>query len=186
MKTTLNKIRSHSPCEPGWRILLEHLGKTKADDAPLSLLTILDNNGIEDALWCLRAVTGYQAKFRRYAIWCAMRVRHLLIDKRAIDVLNIAEKYYESKDNDAIRSLSLIWPGYENFYITSKTAAAERVVLRALDGDCAAEAVYEASIELYWAVIGAETDTVNKNNAIASMKKVQEIELRRILSEIKK
>ena len=34
MKTTLNKIREHSPCESGWRKLLAHLGKTKSDDEP--------------------------------------------------------------------------------------------------------------------------------------------------------
>jgi hypothetical protein len=53
---TLNAIRAHSPCEDGWRKLLAHLGKTKADDAPLPLLTVLDSNGLDDALWCLRAL----------------------------------------------------------------------------------------------------------------------------------
>ena len=53
---TLNGIRKHSPCENGWRKLLAHLGKTKADDAPVSLITILDSNGLDDALWCLRAL----------------------------------------------------------------------------------------------------------------------------------
>ena len=53
---TLNDIRKHSPCEDGWRKLLAHLGKTKADDAPVSLITILDSNGLDDALWCLRAL----------------------------------------------------------------------------------------------------------------------------------
>ena len=32
MKTTLNKIRKHSPCSSGWTTLLTNLGKTKADD----------------------------------------------------------------------------------------------------------------------------------------------------------
>lgn len=35
--TTLNKIRAHSPCASGWEKLLNHLGKTKADDEPLAL-----------------------------------------------------------------------------------------------------------------------------------------------------
>ena len=52
MKTTLNKIRKHSPCADGWQKLLTSLGKTKADDEPLSLLTILDSNGLDDAIWC--------------------------------------------------------------------------------------------------------------------------------------
>jgi hypothetical protein len=53
---TLNAIRAHGPCEDGWRKLLAHLGKTKPDDEPLPLLTILDSNGVDDALWCLRAL----------------------------------------------------------------------------------------------------------------------------------
>lgn len=54
MKTTLNAIRAHGPCKSGWRKLLCHLGKTEADDEPVSVLTILDSNGLDDALWCLR------------------------------------------------------------------------------------------------------------------------------------
>ncbi len=38
--TTLNKIRAHSPCADGWAKLLRHLGKTQADDEPVSLLTL--------------------------------------------------------------------------------------------------------------------------------------------------
>ena len=38
--TTLNAIRKASPCEKGWLKLLKHLGKTKADDEPLDLLTV--------------------------------------------------------------------------------------------------------------------------------------------------
>ena len=65
--TTLNAIRAHSPCKGGWEKLLEHLGKTKADDEPLSLLTIMESNGIEDALWCLRALDGMDGPIRELA-----------------------------------------------------------------------------------------------------------------------
>ena len=60
MLTTLNAIRAHSPCATGWSKLLRYLGKTGADDEPLLITTILDSNGVEDALWCLRAVEGYR------------------------------------------------------------------------------------------------------------------------------
>lgn len=56
MHTTLNAIRAHSPCQDGWTKLLAHLGKTKADDEPLRISTILESNGLDDALWCLRAL----------------------------------------------------------------------------------------------------------------------------------
>ena len=93
MKTTLNAIREHAPCAERWKKLLTYLGKTEADDEPLSLLTILDSNGLDDALWALRAVEGYDREIRLYAVWCARRVEHLLTDRRSRDALDVAERY---------------------------------------------------------------------------------------------
>lgn len=67
MKTTLNAIRATHPCEEGWAVLLKHLGKTKADDEPLDFLTILESNGPDDALWCLRAYKGNHRDMRKLA-----------------------------------------------------------------------------------------------------------------------
>lgn len=53
--TTLNLIRAASPCREGYAKLLRYLGKTEPDDAPIDLLTVLESNGLDDALWCLRA-----------------------------------------------------------------------------------------------------------------------------------
>jgi len=55
MYTTLNSIRKHDPCKSSWTRLLSHLGKTKADDDPLAITTIIDALGVADAIWCLRA-----------------------------------------------------------------------------------------------------------------------------------
>jgi len=93
MKTTLNKIRAHSPCEEGWEKLLKYLRKTKSDDEPLSLLTILDSNRLDDALWCLRAVEGRDKEIRLYAVWCARQVQHLIQDTRSLAALDVAERY---------------------------------------------------------------------------------------------
>jgi len=93
MKTTLNKIRAHSPCADGWENLLRNLGKTKADNEPLLLTTILASNGIDDALWCLRAVDGHKREMRLFAVNCARSVQHLMTDKRSLDALDVAERY---------------------------------------------------------------------------------------------
>jgi len=93
MKTTLNQIRDESPCADGWKKLLTHLGKTQADDEALSILTILESNGLDDALWCLQAVTGHDREIRLYAVWCARQVQHLMTDKRSLDALDVAERY---------------------------------------------------------------------------------------------
>ena len=101
MKTTLNKIRSHSPCSDGWKKLLSNLGKAQADDEPLAITTILDSNGLDDALWCLRAVDGYQSEMRLYAVDCARSVQHLMKDQRSINAIDVAERYAYGLATDA-------------------------------------------------------------------------------------
>jgi len=93
MKTTLNKIRTKKPCAYGWKKLLAHFGKTQADDEALSIITILDSNGLDDALWCLRTVTGHDRELRLYAVWCARQVQHLMTDKRSLEALDVAERF---------------------------------------------------------------------------------------------
>ena len=93
MRTTLNKIRAHDPCADGWAKLLAHLHKIKADDEPLDLLTILDSNGMDDTLWCFRAVEGCDKEMRLYAVWCARQVQNLMKDQRSIDALDVAERF---------------------------------------------------------------------------------------------
>ena len=91
--TTLNKIRSHSPCSDGWAKLLKHLRKSGPDDEPLALTTIIDSNGLADAIWCLRACDGIDRQTRLYAVWCARQVQHLMTDERSIAALDVAERY---------------------------------------------------------------------------------------------
>ena len=93
MQTTLNKIRAHHPCADGWTKFLRHLGKTKADDEPVRIITILDSNGLYDALWCLRAVEGHDREIRLYAVWCARQVQHLMTDPHSIAAIDVAERY---------------------------------------------------------------------------------------------
>lgn len=95
MKTTLKQIRDCKPCQEGWAKLLSSLGKTKADDEEICLLKILDSNGLDDALWCLRSVKGSDREKRLYAVWCAFQVRHLMTDERSLNALTVSEKYAE-------------------------------------------------------------------------------------------
>ena len=101
MKTTLNKIRACSPCASGWTKLLKNLGKTGADDELLAITTILDSNGLDDALWCLRAVEGHQREMRLYAVDCARSVYHLMTDARSLAAIDVAERYANGTATDA-------------------------------------------------------------------------------------
>ena len=98
--TSLNRIREHGPCSDGWAKLLRHLGKTQADDEPLALATILDSNGVCDALWCLRAVDGHRREMRLYAVWCARQVQHLITDPRSLAALDVAERHADGQATD--------------------------------------------------------------------------------------
>ena len=150
MKTTLNKIRAHSPCETGWKKLLLTLGKTKSDNDPLSLRTILDSNGLDDALWCLLAVDGQDRIIRLYAVWCANQVRHLMTDSRSVNALVVAEKYANGLANeeelaaarDAARAAA--WDG-DAAWGAARAAAWGAARAAAWDGDAARDAAWDAA-----------------------------------------
>ena len=76
--------------------MLTFLGKTGADDDPLPLVTILQSNGLDDALWCLRTITGHDKEITRFALACAQDVRHLMTDQRSLDALDALARHLES------------------------------------------------------------------------------------------
>lgn len=84
--TTLNLIRAAKPCEDGWRKLLGGLGKTQADDEPLPLLSVIDINGLDDALWVLSCAMPDDRLARHFQAWCAERVLHLFETERPGDL----------------------------------------------------------------------------------------------------
>ena len=101
MQTTLRKIRAAGPCgmrlDDGQRFgylkLRHYLGKGYGDDTPVDIATILESNGLADALWCLRAVDGHAREMRLYAVWCARQVQSLLEDPRSVTALDVAERH---------------------------------------------------------------------------------------------
>ena len=99
--TTLAKIRSHGPCSEGWEKLLKTLGPNYGEDTPVTLLQILDSNGLKDALWALRACNA-----DRFAclLVCdyAEHVLHLFEkeypkDKRPANAINVARLFANGK-----------------------------------------------------------------------------------------
>lgn len=84
--TTLAAIRAEHPCEDGWRKLLAHLGKTAADDEPVPLLTVLESNGLDDALWVLDRTGCNPRLARHFGAWCAEQVLPLFEDEHPDDM----------------------------------------------------------------------------------------------------
>ena len=83
--TTLNRIRAAPPCQDGWMKLLSHIGKIKADDEPIDLLTVLDSNGLEDTLWVLSYAMPDDRLARHFQAWCAEQVLHIFEEDRPND-----------------------------------------------------------------------------------------------------
>ena len=174
MKTTLNKIRKHNPCTNGWEKLLVYLGKTKADDEPLSIATIIDSNGLDDALWCLRAVEGHDREIRLYAVWCARQVQHLLTDQRSLDALDVAERYANGQATEAeLKDASAV-----ACYAAKAACYAAYAAMRAASWDDAAWSAAEAAA---WAARDAVWSAAE--GARDEMRKRQEAKLRRICEE---
>jgi len=173
MKTTLNQIREHRPCVHGWETLLKHLGKTKADDDELSILTILDSNGIDDALWCLRAVEGHDIVKRRFAVFCVKQVEHLLTDSRSLDAIAVAERWCDSQaTDDELQAAGAA--AYAAAYVArADAAAAADAAAYAADAD-AADGAHAAAAAAAYAYAGAGAA------AYAAWRVAQADELRRI------
>ena len=100
---TLKQLRESGACFDGYnklvaRISGEHLVTanryaTYDQDAPIEIIQILDSNGLGDALWSLRCVSGKEKEIRLFAVWCARQVQHLMKDKRSADALDVAENF---------------------------------------------------------------------------------------------
>lgn len=136
--TTLKQIKKCGPCgqdpEPdgslrGWLKLLSYLGKTYSDDEPLGFDVILESNGLDDALWCLRSVDGYDREIR------------LLACDYAEHVLPIYEKIYP---DTRLRNFITTWRKYANGEATiEELHAAAATVYAAAYADYADYADYD-------------------------------------------
>jgi hypothetical protein len=173
VNTTLNQIRDKKPCAYGWKKLLAHLGKTRADDEALSIITILDSNGLDDALWCLQAVKDHDKEMRLYAVWCVRQVQHLLTDRRSLDALDVAERF-------------------ANGLATDKELAAARAAARAAATgsaagaawaawDAAGSAATRAAARATGSAAGAAWDASDASDAASD---AQEKQLRGVCAEI--
>ena len=180
MKTTLNKIREHSPCTDGWQQLLAYLGKTKADDEEISILTILDSNGLQDALWCLRAVEGKDKEIRLFAVWCARQAQHLMTDQRSLDALDVAERYANGEatqyELNAARSAGVAAMDAAEAARAAATNAARAAAMAA--ATAAGEAAGSA-----WSAAAARAAAESASAAWGDARAKQEAELRRICGE---
>lgn len=175
--TTLNRIRSHDPCELGWKKLLKHLGKKKPDDEPLAFTTILESNGLDDTLWCLRSVPEENNRWRLLAVRFARTVQHLMDDERSIAALDVAERHARggASDEELETAREAAWAAAQAAAEASAWAAAE-----ASAWEPAWDAAWEAVREAAWAAAKAAAWEAAKDAAWdaamdAAMSKMEKI-----------
>ena len=159
--TTLNAIRKASPCEKGWLKLLKHLGKTKADDEPLDLLTVLDSNGLDDALWVMSYAKPDDRLARHFQAWCAEQVLPIFEAERPND-RRVRDQIAMLRNDDA----------------TYEERAAARAAARTAAWGAARTAAWAAA----WATVWDAARTAARAAAWAAARNAQERQLRKMLA----
>lgn len=92
-KITLNKIRQFGPCVPSWELMLKHKKKIRGDDEPLSFETILDVNGLNDAIWCLSVLESSDLELYQLTVQYLKLIQPLIMDFRSLNALSVMEEY---------------------------------------------------------------------------------------------
>jgi hypothetical protein len=111
--TTLNRIKQEEPCSEGWTKLLSFLNKTKSDNDPLDLLTILESNGVEDCIWAFKYTDNHDNIYRHIAADFAESVLHIYEaeypnDNRPRLAIQAARDFADGKINNADRAAARV------------------------------------------------------------------------------
>lgn len=167
---TLQKIRDHSPCADGWR-KVRATKEGLAYDVEFPLLDVLESNGMDDTLWCLRCLPEHSSLWRRYAVWCARQVEHLMTDPRSLAALDVAERHADGLATDAelraagAAARAASWAATGAAWSAGDAAAA-----------AAREVAWDAALDAAWDALGAV------RGAVAASLAAQEQKLREILT----
>ena len=120
LHTTLNLLKRAGACgqkvgcQEGYDKLRHHLGEGWKKDQPISLTVVLESNGLDDALWCLRAVlpeeSGWRDKLARLlACDYAEHVAHLWVPLPGVDwkpsgTIAVARRYAHGQATEEERA----------------------------------------------------------------------------------
>jgi hypothetical protein len=173
---TLEKIEDHTPCKSGWKILLASKGGADADmSAEFPVTDILDSNGLEDTLWVLRCLPEHSNLWRKYAVWCARQVQHLMTDRRSIDALDVAWRHSEGLATDAEleSARDAAWDATWDAALDAAWDAA-RAAARA--------AAWDASRAAAWAATRAATRAAAADAVRVAVREAQKQKLAQILT----
>jgi len=138
---SLAEIRAQSPCADGWLTVLAAKGGKDADmDARFPLTDIIETNDFDDCLWALRCRPEHNNLWRKYAVWCARQVEHLMTDDRSVAALDVAWRHSDglATDEELDAARAAAW-------------AAARTTARAAAWAAASGAAWAAASGAAWA-----------------------------------
>ena len=150
--TTLDEIKAAGPCQDRWRHALRNPAVKKiCADTPITVRQIVETVGLNDALWCLRAMPGHDDKWRFFAVSCARRVQHLMLDPRSVAALDVAERYALGQATD--EELAAASDAARDAAWAARAAAwaSARAAARAAASDAAWAAAWAAASDAAWA-----------------------------------
>ena len=114
-----------------------------AHKEPVPIISILESNGFDDALWALRCVKNADRNIRLFGVWCVRQVQHLIEDRRAITALDVSEQFANGKAS-AEALAAACDAACDAAHPTAKAAA------RAAAGDAAGDAAWHAAWPAAW------------------------------------
>jgi len=170
--TTLSRIRAGSPCQDGWAKLLAYIGKTKADDEELSLLTVLESNGLDDALWVLSCAMPDDRLARHFQAWCAEQVLPIF-EADCPDDGRIANQIAMLRNDSATEGERAAASDAAWAAAWDAARAAARAAARSAAWGAASDAARSAARDAAWAA------------ASDAARSAQEKQLRKVLEETK-
>jgi hypothetical protein len=152
LTTSFALLRAADACVPRYRHLAEALGgiRTYGRDAPITLVQVLDANGLYDALWALRAVPAHEVPLRD-------RLARLFACDCAERVLPIVERDCQGEARP--RNAVAVARRYAAGHATGEELAAARAATYA--ADAAADAYADAYAAAYAAYAADAADAAD-------------------------
>lgn len=97
---TLKQIQACRPCTSGWNKLLAAKSEQPFDQ-PFLMSDLLVTNDLADTTWAMRCLPEHSNLWRKFAVWCARQMQHLMTDPRSIAALDVAWRHSDGLATDA-------------------------------------------------------------------------------------
>jgi hypothetical protein len=177
---TTADIRNWGPCYDPRRYLAETWQGTALD--------ILNDKRIpfEDRLWVIMRTDLVSEKLmRRFAVWCARQVQHLMRDERSLYALDVAEAYAENRwlldDEEYARAWEDELGAARAAAWNVADAAARAAALAAAAWAAARAAAWTTARAVEWAAVEAVSRAAEETATRTVKQDAQERKLREML-----